>query len=164
MTLLGELTGKQEQAAKLIEQYKTDLAAAKESAVAGLKDKKVLLVRIREGAMFIYGKDLYFNPSLYTDLGLALPDAIAAAKKQEQLSIEQFAQINPDVVFIQFSEDENPKATGALDELQKNPIFQSVSAAKNGKVFVNIVDPLAQGGTAYSKIQFLKAFLTAVES
>lgn len=164
LTLLGELTGKQEQAAKLIEQYKTDLAAAKESAVAGLKDKKVLLVRIREGSIFIYGKDLYFNPSLYTDLGLTLPDAVAAAKKQEQLSIEQFAQINPDVVFIQFSEDENSKATGALDELQKNPIFQSVSAAKNGKVFVNIVDPLAQGGTAYSKIQFLKAFLTAVES
>jgi len=28
---------------------------------------------------------------------------------------------------------------------------------KNGNVFVNLVDPLAQGGTAYSKITFLEA-------
>ncbi|MDT3426424.1 iron complex transport system substrate-binding protein [Paenibacillus forsythiae] len=163
LTLLGELSGKEDKASGLIASYKADLETAK-GTLGALSDKKVLLVRIREGAICIYGKDLYFNPVLYGELGLKLPDEIAAAKKQETVSIEKFAQINPDVLFIQFSEDENPEATGALDELQKNPIFQSLNAVKNGKVFVNTVDPLAQGGTAYSKIQFLKAFLEKTKS
>lgn len=163
LTLLGELTGKQDQAATLIAQYKTDLENAK-SITASLQGQNVLLVRIRQGAICIYGKDLYFNPVLYSDLGLTITDAVATAKAQEQISIEQFAQINPDVLFIQFSEDENAKAAGALEELQNNPIFQSVNASRNGKVFINAVDPLAQGGTAFSKIQFLKAFLDKIQS
>lgn len=164
LKLLGELSGKQKQAAQMIDTYKQDLEQAKSIAADKLKDKKVVLVRIREGSICIYGSNLYFNPLLYSDLGIAVPETIAAAKSQEALSIEQFASINPDVLFIQFSEDENPDNTSALEELQSNPIFQSVKAVKDGKVYVNVVDPLAQGGTAYSKIQFLKAFMERIQN
>lgn len=164
LTLLGEISGKQKQAAQEITAYKANLAKAKESLQRTLKDKQVLLVRMREGSVCLYGPDLYFNPVLYSDLGLAIPAEVAAAKSQEAISIEQFAQMNPDVLFIQFSEDENPDATGALEDLQNNPIFQSIQAVKDGNVFVNVVDPLAQGGTAYSKIQFLQAFVDTLQS
>lgn len=164
LTLLGEISGKQKQAAQEITAYKANLAKAKVSLQRTLKDKQVLLVRMREGSVCLYGPDLYFNPVLYSDLGLAIPAEVAAAKSQEAISIEQFAQMNPDVLFIQFSEDENPDATGALEDLQNNPIFQSIQAVKDGNVFVNVVDPLAQGGTAYSKIQFLQAFVDTLQS
>lgn len=164
LTLLGEISGKQKQAAQEITAYKANLAKAKVSLQRTLKDKQVLLVRMREGSVCLYGADLYFNPVLYSDLGLAIPAEVAAAKSQEAISIEQFAQMNPDVLFIQFSEDENPDATGALEDLQNNPIFQSIQAVKDGNVFVNVVDPLAQGGTAYSKIQFLQAFVDTLQS
>lgn len=164
LTLLGEISGKQKQAAQEITAYKANLAKAKVSLQRTLKDKQVLLVRIREGSVCLYGPDLYFNPVLYSDLGLAIPAEVDAAKSQEAISIEQFAQMNPDVLFIQFSEDENPDATGALEDLQNNPIFQSIQAVKDGNVFVNVVDPLAQGGTAYSKIQFLQAFVDTLQS
>lgn len=164
LTLLGEISGKQKQAAQEITAYKANLEKAKTTLQSTLKDKQVLLVRMREGAVCLYGPDLYFNPVLYSDLGLAIPAEVAAAKSQEAISIEQFAQMNPDVLFIQFSEDENPDATGALEDLQKNPIFQSIQAVKDGNVFVNVVDPLAQGGTAYSKIQFLQAFVDTLQS
>ncbi|MNW26275.1 Iron-uptake system-binding protein precursor [compost metagenome] len=164
LLLLGELSGKQEQAQQLIDTYKQDLEQAKMVVKEDLKDKQVLVVRIREGAICIYGPKLYFNPLLYEDLGLSVPDTVAAADSQEALSIEQFAMMNPDVLFIQYSEDENPENTSVLTELEKNPIYQSVNAVKNGQVFVNAVDPLAQGGTAYSKIEFLKAFMAKVKS
>ncbi|ASS67814.1 MULTISPECIES: ABC transporter substrate-binding protein [unclassified Paenibacillus] len=159
LTLLGELTGKQEQAAKEISQYKEELEQAKTALGEKLKDQKVAVIRVRSGQIAIFGPTLFFNPIVYSDLGLTPPPAIAAAKKQEMLSIEKFAEINPDLLFIQFSEDENKQAATALDDLQKNPIFKSINAVKNGKVFINVVDPLAQGGTGYSKIQFLKAFV-----
>lgn len=164
LTLLGEISSKQKQAAQEITAYKANLEKAKTTLQSTLKDKQVLLVRMREGAVCLYGPDLYFNPVLYSDLGLAIPAEVAAAKSQEAISIEQFAQMNPDVLFIQFSEDENPDATGALEDLQNNPIFQSIQAVKDGNVFVNVVDPLAQGGTAYSKIQFLQAFVDTLQS
>lgn len=51
---------------------------------------------------------------------------------------------------------DNPKA---LEELQKNAIWKSLKAVKGGNVFVNLVDPLAQGGTAFSKFSFLEALM-----
>lgn len=159
LKLLGELSGKQAEAAAQADAFKADLEAAKTKLGDKLSGQSAAIVRIRQGEVYVYGKDLFFNPVLYDDLGFQLPEAIAAAKKQEVLSIEKLAEMNPDVLFVQFSEDENGKATTALDELQKNPIFQSLDAVKNGSMHVNLVDPLAQGGTAYSKVQFLKAFL-----
>ena len=36
-------------------------------------------------------------------------------------------------------------------------MFQSLKASKEGPVFVDAIDPLAQGGTAWSKVKFLDA-------
>ncbi|MDF2662476.1 MAG: iron-uptake system-binding protein [Paenibacillus sp.] len=157
LRLLGELTGKQAKAEEVLKQYKADTEAAKKQLGEKLKDKKVVAIRVRSGNIAIYPADVFFNPSLYTDLGLAVPEEVKAAKAQETVSVEKFAQMNPDYLFIQFSEDENTDKPTALQDLQNNPIIKSTNAFKNGKVFVNVVDPLAQGGTAWSKISFLKA-------
>lgn len=157
LRLLGELSGKEEQAEQEIAKYKADLDAAKSQIGENLKDKKVLAVRIRGGEVYIYPAGVFFNPVLYEDLGLAVPAEVQAAKAQELISKEKLAEMNPDYLFIQFSPDENMDTPKALDEFQQDPIMKSLNAFKNDKVFVNIVDPLAQGGTAYSKIEFLKA-------
>jgi iron complex transport system substrate-binding protein len=157
LRLLAELTGKQDLAEQVLQEYKDDLAAAKEQLGERLKDKKVVIVRIRSGNIMIYPEDVFFNPSLYTDLGLTAPEEVKNAKAQETISLEKFSEMNPDYLFVQFSEDENKDQPKALEDLQNNPIWQSINAVKNNKVFVNVVDPLAQGGTAWSKINFLKA-------
>ena len=66
------------------------------------------------------------------------------------------ADVNPDIIFLQFEKSENSDNLALLDDLLNNPIFQSMNAAKEKKVFVNVVDPMAQGGTAWSKTAFLK--------
>lgn len=157
LLLLGELSGKKKEAEEVIAKYKADLEEAKAKLADKLKDKKVVVIRVRAGQMNIYPESVYFNPILYQEMGLQAPAEIKAAKAQEILPIEKFAEMNPDYVFIQFSVEENAEAPKALEELQNNPILKSTEAFKNGHAYFNIVDPLAQGGTAYSKVAFLKA-------
>jgi len=157
VTLLGELSGKQELAAQAIAQYKADLDATKTKLAEKLKDKKVVAARIRSGDIYLYPTSVFFNPVLYEDLGLTPPDEVLAAKAQEMISVEKFAEMDPDYLFIQFSPDENKDSPDAWEQLQNNPILKNIKALKNGATYVNIVDPLAQGGTAYSKIEFLKS-------
>lgn len=157
LNLLAELTGKQEQAKKALQSYKDELKSVKEKLGPVFKDKKVVIVRIRSGSINLYPQDVFFNPSLYAELGAAVPEEVKQAKAQQTVSLEKFSEMNPDYVFIQFAEDENADNPKALQDLQYNPIWKSINAVKNGNVFVNLVDPAAQGGTAYSKIAFLEA-------
>ncbi len=157
LTAVAELTGKEEEAEKILEEYKTDAAEVKKSVSESMKDKDVVIIRLRAGNLMIYGQDLYLNPVLYTDLGLKVPEEVAAAKAQEAISLEKLAEMNPDYIFLQFEESENADKPEALDELQKNAIWNGLDAVKADHVFINSVEPLAQGGTAWSKTQFLDA-------
>ncbi|WP_282942592.1 ABC transporter substrate-binding protein [Paenibacillus sp. RC67] len=157
LRLIGELTGKQAQAEQILKKYKEDVSSAKTQIGEKWKGKKIVTVRIRTGSLFIYPADVFLNPTIYGELGFAVPEEVKAAKAQQNISLEQFSAMNPDAVFLQFSEDENMEQLNALKDLQKNPIWLSTNAAKNNKIFVNVVDPLAQGGASWSKINFLKA-------
>ena len=157
LTAVAELTGKEEEAKKILEDYEADVAEVKEDVSDSMKDKEVVVIRLRAGNLMIYGQDLYLNPVLYNDLGLAVPEVVAAAKAQEAISLEKLAEMNPDYIFLQFEESENTDKPEALDELQKNAIWNGLDAVKADQVFINSVDPLAQGGTAWSKTQFLEA-------
>lgn len=158
LNLLAELTGKQDKAKEEIEKYKKNAAAAKEKIGTSLQDKKVMAMRVRSGSINIFPSTVFLNETLYTDLGLAIPaEEIKQTKTAQIISLEKLSEINPDYLFVQFSEEENAEKPKAFEDLQKNPIWQSLEAVKNNKVFVNVIDPLAQGGTAYSKIKFLEA-------
>ena len=157
LKLMGELSGKKDKAEKIIKDYKVDATKAKEKIGDKLKDKKVLVVRLRAGSLYLYPEGVYFNPVIYKDLGLTVPEQIKSVKAQEAISLEKFAEINPDYIFLQFEGSENKDNPKALEDLQSNPIWQSIIAVKDKKVFVNSVDPMAQGGTAWSKTAFLKA-------
>lgn len=153
----AEITGKTADAEKIIADYEAKATDAKAALGDAAADKEVLVIRIRSGLMNIYPAGVYLNPVLYEDLGLQVPEVLSAAEAQQELTLETLAEIDPDVIFLQFDESENADAPSALEDLQANPIFASLSAMKNGEVHVNSVDPLAQGGTAWSKVKFLDA-------
>ncbi|NEW06382.1 ABC transporter substrate-binding protein [Paenibacillus sp. SYP-B3998] len=157
LNLLGEIAGKQEEAKKSLQSYKDELKVLKEKIGPVLKDKKVLAIRVRAGSMFIYPADVFFNPSIYAELGATVPEEVKQAKAQQLISMEKLSEINPDFLFVQFSEEENKDTPKIFDELKSNPIWKSINANKSGNLYTNLVDPIAQGGTAYSKISFLEA-------
>ncbi|WP_174703731.1 ABC transporter substrate-binding protein [Paenibacillus bovis] len=157
LKLMGELTGKSKEAQTAITTYQQDVATAKAELKDKMKDKTVLAVRIRQGSVCVYPSNVFVNAALYEDVGLNVPDIIQQTKAQQEISIEQFAQINPDYLFIQFSTDENPDTPGALEDLKKNPILSKTKAFQEGHVYVNVIDPLSEGGPAWSRDQFLQA-------
>lgn len=157
LNLLAELTGKQADAEKILSTYKADIEAAKSTLTEKLQDQKVAAIRIRGGQAYVYPKEVFLNAVLYGELGLAVPNEVAKAKSQEAISVEQLADMNPDYLFVQFSTDENADAPNALEDFKKNPIIQNITAFKNDRVFVNVLDPLMEGGPAYSRIKFLEA-------
>ncbi|MCS1392951.1 ABC transporter substrate-binding protein [Lysinibacillus boronitolerans] len=157
LKLLAELTGKQADAEKILSTYKADIETAKATLTEKLQDQKVAAIRIRGGQAYVYPKEVFLNAVLYGELGLAVPDEVAKAKSQEAISVEQLADMNPDYLFVQFSTDENADAPNALEDFKKNPIIQNINAFNNDQVFVNVLDPLMEGGPAYSRIKFLEA-------
>ncbi len=157
LQLLGKLTGKESKADEIIEDYNAKAAEAKDRIGDSLKDKTVLVLRIRQGSVAVYSEQTYLNSVLYTDLGLQVPDIVSSTKGQGELSFEALADINPDYIFLQFEDSENADNLTAKDDLLANPIFKSITAAKEDHVFVNTIAPLAQGGTAWSKVRFLNA-------
>lgn len=157
LTVLAQLADKEDDAKKIISDYEAKVADAQVKSKEQLADKQVLIIRVRGGVMYIYPAGVYLNPVLYEDLGAPVPEVVTTAKAQAELSLETLAQVNPDAIFLQFEESENKDTPKALEELQKNPIFTSLKASQNNEVYVNTIDPLAQGGTAWSKVKFLDA-------
>ncbi len=49
-----------------------------------LKDKKVLVIRLRANDLFLYPEGVYFNPVIYKDLGLTAPEQLKTVKTQEK--------------------------------------------------------------------------------
>ncbi|MFS0752707.1 iron-hydroxamate ABC transporter substrate-binding protein [Oceanobacillus sp. 1P07AA] len=157
LLLIGQLTNKEDEAQTIIDNYKQDAEDLSSQISGEMADQDVLIVRVRSGSMFVYPEDVYLNPVLYQDLGIQVPEVIKNSEAQAELSMETLAEIDPDTVFLQFETSENAESPEALDELIEDPIFQSTTAAKNDNIHVNAVDPLAQGGTAWSKVHFLEA-------
>lgn len=157
LRLMAQLSGKEKEADQIISDYKENANILKEELSVTLTDKKVLIIRFRAGGMNIYPETVYLNPIIYQDLGATVPEVIKKAKAQEEISLEKLAEVNPDYIFLQIEQSENSDKTKALEELQNNAIWNSIEAVKNNQVFVNAVDPMAQGGTAWSKTAFLNA-------
>ncbi|MFZ0579316.1 MAG: ABC transporter substrate-binding protein [Psychrobacillus psychrotolerans] len=161
LTALAQLAGNTEVAEEIIADYDDKAETAKVKVKEQLADKSVVIIRMRGGLMYIYPTSVYLNPVLYEDLGLLVPEIIANSEAQSEITMETLASVNPDAIFLQFEESENTETPNALGDLQSNPIFASLAASQSDQVFVNTITPLAQGGTAWSKVKFLDA---AVES
>ncbi|AST96302.1 ABC transporter substrate-binding protein [Shouchella clausii] len=156
LRFLAELTGKQEVAEESIAAYYEELEEAKAVIGDSLKDQTVLAVRVRNNDLYIYPETVFVNPILYEDLGIEAPEVTQAAEAQQLISTEQLAEINPDYLFIQDAAQENSENEGELlEQLQDDPILQNVPALAEGRTFVNVVDPLSEGGPSWSRIEFL---------
>jgi iron complex transport system substrate-binding protein len=159
LCFLGELTGKAEQAEAILAKYRREVAAARARLPESLKTKKVVAARLRVGNILVYSRQLFFNDILYQELGFLAPGDIQAVRGSEVMALEKFSEMDPDYIFLQYAASENPANSKVLEELEQNPVWRSMKAVKNNRVFVNAVDPMVQGVAASGKMRFLHAAL-----
>ncbi|MCM2677355.1 ABC transporter substrate-binding protein [Alkalicoccobacillus plakortidis] len=165
LEFLGQLTGKEDLATESIASYYSELDEAKESIGDQLDDKTVLAVRVRNNDLYIYPSSIFVNSILYDDLDIAAPVVTEAAQAQELISIEQLAEINPDYLFIQDAAAENSGAeTEIIDQLKQDPILDNVPALTEDQTYVNIIDPLSEGGPSWSRMAFLNEVTSLFEN
>ena len=157
LLLMGALNGKEKEAETLLSDYGQLVDKAKADLAEDFEDKTVVAIRVRAGKMFIYPEDVFFNPILYSELELNVPEAVKNAKAQEEISIEQLAEMNPDYIFMQVQQTGTQENEQAFEQLKQNSIIQNIDAFKEEQVYVNIVDSLLEGGSAFSKSEFVKA-------
>lgn len=157
LRFLGELTGTQDKVEAILADYRQSVAAAKQRLPQAVRDKQAVAIRFRAGGIAVYPANVFFNEILYAEMGLQAPAEIKAVKAQEAISLERFSAMDPDYIFLQYADSENPGQSDALAELQRNPIWQSMKAVRNKQVFINVVDPLIQGVAVSGKLQFLHA-------
>lgn len=156
LMLMGTLTGKLEKAKNLISNYEKDLKDFKKNNPE-ITNKKIMIIRIREGELCIYGEDFYYNPMLYKDLGFSMPKELEAVKGQTTISKEQLSKINSDIILVQFMASENKSFPNALKDLKNDTLWKNIPAVAKDNVFYNVVDGGYQGGTYLSKEVMLKA-------
>ncbi|WP_189372423.1 iron-siderophore ABC transporter substrate-binding protein [Enterococcus sp. OL5] len=154
LRLMGQLAGKTEEAEQKITDYQADLTAFKEDH-PDTTDQKAVMIRIRDGELCVYGENVYYNPTIYGDLGFQVPEELNEIEAQTTISVEQFAKWDVDLVFVQFSDEENAGNLDFLDSLKENAIWKSIPAIADNHVYYNIVDAGYQGGTYLSKEAFL---------
>ncbi|MBP2079031.1 ABC transporter substrate-binding protein [Oceanobacillus polygoni] len=157
LLLMAALSGKENEAETLLNDYEQGVDTVKADLSEDFEDQTVLSIRVRAGKMFIYPEDVFFNPILYSELELNAPEAVMKAEAQEEISIEQLAEMNPDYIFMQVQQTGTQENEQAFEQLKQNSIIQNIDAFKEDHVYVNIVDSLLEGGSVYSKNEFLKA-------
>lgn len=156
LILMGTLTGEVDKAKKLVSNYENDLITFKKNNPE-ITNKKIMIIRIREGELCIYGEDFYYNPMLYKDLGFSMPKEIQTVKGQTTISKEQLSKIDNDIILVQFITSENKGFPNALTDLKNDTLWKNIPAVAKNNVFYNVVDGGYQGGTYLSKDVMLKA-------
>lgn len=150
LKLVGKLSGKEDKAKELVSNYEKELVKTKKNH-SDISDLSVAILRVRNGELCMYGSKVYYNPMFYDELGFKKPAEIDKANGQETISVEQFAKVNPDLVFVQFASDENKGHEHFVEDLKTNSIWKNMNASKKNRVYFNIVDGGYQGGTYLSK-------------
>lgn len=137
---VADLLGVPEKAEPLLEAYKRKLADAKgklEKAV-GKETVAVLRLNVGEKTINLLGiENMFVGSILYKDLGLTPPMLVKEMKPAiDFISMEKLPELGADHIFIlpsngTWGSDENKEAVKLLD----NPIWKSIPAVKNGKVY-----------------------------
>lgn len=123
--------GKAAEAEAIMQEYYNRLAAFKEQMGDRLAQTKVSIVRSFPDHVRIYMKKSFIG-TIIEDAGLPRPAAQDKDIFMEKATAERIPDLDGDVIFLLYYN----KAQGeSLSPLMQNPLWQQLSAVKNGRVY-----------------------------
>jgi iron complex transport system substrate-binding protein len=134
---VGELLGKSQQAEQLIAQYQARLEEFQTAMGERLEQTEVSVVRFyAEGTPPEFRTKFSFPGSVLEDVGLPRP----AAQRQPgepgkpfiSISLERLDLLDGDVIFAAL----DPGAEDSFRKFQTSPLWQTLKAVKNNRVYV----------------------------
>ena len=139
LAFYGELTGRKDTAQAKIEEIKTDYKEAVTKAEGKNPPKSLMIWGTLDSFSMATSKSFAGN-LVYRLGGNNIADNIDSVAKDNSgfipLSMEYIATQNPEVIFIVTHGDPKAVKTELDNTLGANPLWQDVSAVKNGRVYV----------------------------
>lgn len=144
---ISEILGQAEARQQVTADYEQRLAEFKAAMGDRLQQTKVSVVRIYPDGVNLYLRDS-FAGTVLQDAGLARPPAqdVGAAEAQGlfdnpiqvRISRELLSQADGDILFVWTSENDtrgNQDAQKKLEELQNDPVWKTLNAVQNDRVY-----------------------------
>ncbi|VDS04009.1 putative siderophore-binding lipoprotein YfiY precursor [Devosia equisanguinis] len=135
---LGEALGHAEQADAAIAAYDARAAEVKAEVADLHPDETVLLLRVREKDIRVYGGSRRSGPVLYQDLGLTPHPLVPLEVEHETVSNEIIPQLTADHIFLMV-EDE-----AKMSGIEATALWQGLPAVKAGHVYRVDIQPWNQ--------------------
>lgn len=144
ITALGDIIGKQDEAAAWIERYKTK-SEQKKQELAPLVEKgptASAFVVFQDKLLYIYGPQR-LGPTMYDALGFKAPEAVERLFAEQDnknklwlaISHEKLPELAGDHIFL-VTQDGNEASRNGVKELTESPIWNNLPAVKNGQAYV----------------------------
>ena len=135
---LGDALGQADAAAAAIAAYDEKAAATRAELAARRAGETVLLLRVREKDMRVYGGARRSGPVLYLDLGLTPHATVPLEEDHQEISFENLPELTADHIFIMV-EDADKMTT-----IEQSDLWQRLPAVQAGHVYKVNIEPWNQ--------------------
>lgn len=135
---LGDALGQPEAAVATIAAYDDKAAATKAELATKRPDETVLLLRVREKDMRVYGGARRSGPVLYQDLGLNPHALVPLEEDHQEISFENLPELTADHIFIMV-EDADKMTT-----IEQSDLWQRLPAVQAGHIYKVNIEPWNQ--------------------
>lgn len=135
---LGQALGREAETEAAIAAYDQKAADTKAALAAARDGETVLLLRVREKDMRVYGGARRSGPVLYTDLGLTPHETVPLDADHQEISFENLPTLTADHIFVMV-EDEAKMTT-----IEQSDLWQRLPAVAAGHVYKVNIEPWNQ--------------------
>lgn len=135
---LGEALGQAEAADAAVAAYDEKAAAAKAALAEQRPGETVLLLRVREKDMRVYGDARRSGPVLYTDLGLTPHPMVPLDEDHQEISFENIPALTADHIFVMVEDADKMTA------IEQSNLWQRLPAVTAGHVYPVNIEPWNQ--------------------
>lgn len=125
--LIGKLVGKSEKAEENIAAYEALVKDYQEKIGDSVKGKTALIYQISSTGKGLWMSSKESAPQIYSEFGFALPENFTLTG--DYYAVEELVTLNPDYMFINIGSVEE------YEKLTKNPIWENLTAVKEGHVY-----------------------------
>ncbi|RDE10545.1 ABC transporter substrate-binding protein [Pelagibacterium lacus] len=145
---LGEALGRSAQVEAAIAAYDDRAAATKAALAEARGDETVLLLRVREKDIRVYGGARRSGPVLYDDLGLNPHEMVPLDADHTEISPENIPWLLADHIFVMIEDADR------MDSIRQSDLWQRLPAVQNGQVYPVDIEPWNQsvGPISFSAI------------
>lgn len=122
---LGEALGHAVEVDATIAAYDEKAEQAKADLAAAHPGETVLLLRVREKDIRVYGGARRAGPVLYQDLGLTPHEVVPLAEDHQEISLENIPQLTADHIFLMVEDEDRMTSIEETDLWQRLPAVQA---------------------------------------